>query len=76
MRRVAAFSHMRGFMAGATNTGLSVASSTHDARSSAWPPAILASRSAVAGATTIEIRLAREADMADLALLVEVEQFA
>src|SRR5262249_16890364 len=46
-------SHMRGFMAGATSTGLSVAISTHEARSSAWPPAILASRSAVAGATTI-----------------------
>ena len=44
---------MRGFMAGATSTGLSVAISTHEARSSAWPPAILASRSAVAGATTI-----------------------
>ena len=44
---------MRGFMAGATRTGLSVAISTHEARSSAWPPAILASRSAVAGATTI-----------------------
>ena len=44
---------MRGFMAGATSTGLSVAISTQLARSSAWPPAILASRSAVAGATTI-----------------------
>ena len=44
---------MRGFMAGATSTGLSVAISTQVARSSAWPPAILASRSAVAGATTI-----------------------
>ena len=42
---------MRGFMAGATSTGLSVASSTVVARSLAWPPAILASRSAVAGAT-------------------------
>ena len=31
LRRVAALSHMRGFMAGATSTGLSVASSTHEA---------------------------------------------
>ena len=53
LRRVAGLSHMRGFMAGATSTGLSVAISTDVARSSAWPPAILASRSAVAGATTI-----------------------
>ena len=30
----------------------------------------------MAGATTIEIRLAGEADVADLALVVEVEQFA
>ncbi len=39
-------------MAGATSTGLSVARSTVEARSSASPFAILASRSAVAGATT------------------------
>ena len=42
---------MRGFMAGATSTGLSVASSTAVARSSARPFAIFAIRSAVAGAT-------------------------
>ena len=53
LRCVAGCSHMRGFMAGATSTGLSVAISTVEARSSAWPPAILASRSAVAGATMI-----------------------
>ena len=52
LRRVAACSHMRGFIAGAISTGRSVASSTAEARSSAWPPAILAIRSAVAGATT------------------------
>ena len=44
--------HMCGFIAGAISTGLSVASSTVEARSSASPFAILAIRSAVAGATT------------------------
>ncbi len=44
--------HIIGFMAGATSTGLSVASSAVEARSSAWPCAIFAMRSAVAGATT------------------------
>ena len=53
LRWVAGCSHIRGFIAGATSIGRSVASSTAQARSSAWPPAILASRSAVAGATTI-----------------------
>ncbi len=43
---------MRTFMAGAASTGLSVASSTVVARSSARPWAILASRSALAGAIT------------------------
>ena len=52
-RLVAACSHMRTFMAGAASTRLSVASSTAVARSSARPCAILARRSAVAGATTI-----------------------
>ena len=42
----------RGFIAGAISTRLSVASSTVVARSSARPCAILAMRSAVAGATT------------------------
>ncbi len=49
---VAACSHIRTFIAGATNTGLSVASSTVAARSFASPPAIRASKSAVAGTTT------------------------
>ena len=53
LRRVAGCSHIRGFIAGATRTGRSVASSTVEARSSACPPAILAMRSAVAGATTM-----------------------
>ena len=50
---VAACCHMRTFMAGATITGLSVASSAVVARSVASPPAILASTSAEAGATRI-----------------------
>jgi hypothetical protein len=52
LRRVAACSHIRTFMAGAISTGLSVASRVVDARSSARPPAAFAIRSAVAGATT------------------------
>ena len=43
---------MRTFIAGAISTRLSVASSAVEARSLAWPPASLAIRSAVAGATT------------------------
>ncbi len=49
---VAGCSHMRTFIAGATRTGLSVASSAVVARSSARPGAILARMSALAGATT------------------------
>ena len=45
-------SHIRTFIAGAISTGLSVASSAVEARSLARPFAILAIRSAVAGATT------------------------
>ncbi len=52
LRRVAAWDHMRGFMAGAISTGLSVASSAVEARSSAKPMAAFAIKSAVAGATT------------------------
>src|SRR3546814_3321371 len=52
LRCVAACSHIRTFIAGAASTGLSVASSSVVARSSACPVAIFASRSAVAGATT------------------------
>ncbi len=51
-RWVAGCSHMRTFMAGAISTALSVASRVVEARSSAWPLAALAIRSAVAGATT------------------------
>ena len=53
LRCVALAAHMCGFIAGASRIGLSVASSTAVARSSAWPPAIFAIRSAVAGATTM-----------------------
>ena len=49
---VAAWVHMRTFIAGATSTGLSVASSTVAARSSARPAAMRARMLAVAGATT------------------------
>ena len=52
LRCVAAWCHMRTFMAGAIRIGLSVASSVVDARSSAMPAVILAIRLAVAGATT------------------------
>jgi hypothetical protein len=51
LRRVADGPH--GGPRGAASTGLSVASRTAVARSSAWLPAILAKRSAVAGAMTI-----------------------
>ena len=44
---------MRVFIAGAISTGVSVASSTVAARSSAIPAAMRAIRSAVQGATTI-----------------------
>src|SRR6185369_11909452 len=54
LRWVAACSHMRTFIAGATTTGLSVASSRVVARSSAMPAAILASKSAVAGQTRMK----------------------
>ena len=49
---VAACCHIRTFIAGATSTGLSVASNSVDARSPARPAAIFARMSAEAGATT------------------------
>ena len=52
LRWVAACSHIFTFIAGAISTGLSVAMSAVVARSFAMPAAILAIRSAVAGATT------------------------
>ena len=53
LRRVAALLHISGFIAGASRIGRLVASRIAVARSSAWPCAIFAIRSAVAGATTI-----------------------
>ena len=52
LRCVAGWSHMRTFIAGAISTGVSVANNRVEARSFATPLAILAIRSAVAGATT------------------------
>jgi hypothetical protein len=53
LRRVAGWLHIAGFIAGAASTFLSLASSTAVARSFASPCAILARRSALAGAITI-----------------------
>ena len=53
LRRVAGCCHIRTFIAGAMRTGVSVASRSVEARSSALPVANLAIRSAVAGAITI-----------------------
>ena len=74
LRCVALFAHICGFIAGASRIFASVASSTAVARSSAWPPASLAIRSAVAGATTIEIGFARQADVADVEFMRRIEQ--
>ncbi len=49
---VVSCSHIRTFIAGTTITGLSVASNSVVARSSAIPAAIFAMKSAVAGQTT------------------------
>ncbi len=74
LRCVALAAHICGFIAGAIRIGLSVASSTAVARSSAWPPAIFAIRSAVAGATTIRVGIAREPDVADVEFALRIEQ--
>ena len=58
---------MRMFIAGASKTGLSVASNAVEARSSASPAAILAIRSALAGATTSS-SAARESSMWPISL--------
>ena len=69
-----ACAHIAGFIAGAMSTCVSVASRTAVARSSAWPPAILAMRSAVAGATTMRSVSRAKPDMPDVELAVGVEQ--
>ena len=74
LRRVAGCDHIFGFMAGAISTGLSVASSTAEARSLARPLASLAIRSAVAGATTMRSASRDKPDMADILLVLAVEQ--
>ena len=65
---------MRTFMAGAIRIGRVVASSTVEARSSACPPAIFAMRLAVAGRDDDEVGVAGEPDMADIGLVLAVEQ--
>ena len=65
---------MRTFMAGAIRIGSVVASSTVEARSSACPPAIRAIRFAVAGAATDHVGVARQADVADVGLVLAIEQ--
>ena len=66
---VAACAHIIGFIAGAIITGLSVASRTVEARSSARPCAIFAMRLAEAGRNHDTIGLARKPDMAHLLLI-------
>jgi len=48
----AGFAHIASFMAGATTTGQRAARTVAVTRSSEWPPASLATRLAVAGATS------------------------
>ena len=67
---------MRGFMAGATSTGLSVASSTHGGQVVGVAARHLGEQVGGGRRHDDQLRLAREADVADLALVVEVEQFA
>ena len=64
----------RGFMAGAIRIGWSVASSTVEARSSARPSAILRHQVGGGRRHDDEVGLAGEPDMADLGLVVAVEQ--
>ena len=65
---------MRTFIAGTAITGLSVASSSVVARSSAMPAAILASMFAVAGQTTTRSACARKLDVPHLYLVLEVPE--
>ncbi len=61
---VAGFAHMTWFMAGATAMGASVARHSVVSRSSAWPVASCARKSALAGATSTSVRPARQLDVA------------
>ena len=71
---VAACSHMRTFIAGATSTGLSVASSTVEARSSARPAAIFARMFGGGRRDHHKIGAARELDVPHLAFVGQREQ--
>ena len=73
-RCVAGCCHMRTFMAGAASTVLSVASRTVEARSSARPMRHLGEKIGGRRRHDDEIGLARETDMADLGLILEVEE--
>ena len=64
LRWFAAFVHICRFIAGATKSVQSLASVSVDNRLSAWPFAILARKSAEAGAMTIALGAARQIDMA------------
>ncbi len=74
LRRVAGWSHMRGFMAGATSTGLSVAISTAAGEVVGVAARHLGQQVGGGRRHHDQVGLAREADVADLALVVEVEQ--
>ena len=65
---------MRGFMAGATSTGLSVAISTRAGEVVGVAAGHLGQEVGGGGRHHDQVGLAREADVADLALVVEVEQ--
>ena len=65
---------MCGFIAGAIRTGLSVASKTAVARSSAWPAAIFRDQVGGRRRDHDEIGVARQADMADVELALRIEQ--
>ena len=74
MRRVAGWSHMRGFMAGATSTGLSVASSTRGGEVVGMAAGHLGQQVGGGRRHHDQVGLARQPDVADLALVVEIEQ--
>ena len=65
---------MRGFMAGATSTGLSVAISTAGGEIVGMAAGHLGQQVGGGGRHHDQVGLARQADVADLALVVEVEQ--
>ena len=74
LRRVAVWVHILGFIAGAISTGLSVASSTVEARSLASPLASFRHQVGGGRRDDDQVGLARQADMADIVLVLAVEQ--